>query len=65
MQCLLSPQEVNKFEKAFKDPEFIKLFSDYVNEIKDPKVRGGHCRTPSAAACDRSEVGASRGCSAS
>ena len=31
-------QEVDKFEKAFKDPEFMKMFADYAKEISDPKV---------------------------
>jgi hypothetical protein len=31
-------QEVGKFEKAFKDPEFVKLFADYAKEVSDPKV---------------------------
>jgi dynein assembly factor 2, axonemal len=30
---------VQKFEKSFKDPEFCKLFADYVDEITDPKHR--------------------------
>ena len=32
-------QEVDKFSKAFKDPEFIKLFEEYAKEVSDPKVR--------------------------
>lgn len=35
---MLSIQEVDKFSKAFKDPEFIKLFEDYAREVSDPKV---------------------------
>ncbi len=31
-------QEMNRFEKAFKDPEFLKLFSNYVEEMSDPVV---------------------------
>lgn len=33
----LSPEEVSKFETAFKDPEFMKMFADYAKEISDPK----------------------------
>lgn len=29
---------MTKFEKAFKDPEFIKLFEEYAKEVSDPKV---------------------------
>ena len=29
---------MDKFEKAFKDPEFIKMFSEYAQEISDPKA---------------------------
>ena len=35
---LAGTQELNKFEKAFKDPEFIKMFAEYAEEISDPKV---------------------------
>jgi hypothetical protein len=33
----LSPEEVSKFETAFKDPEFKKMFAEYAAEISDPK----------------------------
>ena len=33
----LTPEEVNKFETAFKDPEFMKMFAEYAAEISDPK----------------------------
>ena len=33
----LTPEEMNKFETAFKDPEFKKMFADYAKEISDPK----------------------------
>lgn len=29
---------MGKFEKAFKDPEFLKLFEEYAKEVSDPKV---------------------------
>jgi hypothetical protein len=32
-------QECDKFAKAFKDPEFMKLFEEYAKEVSDPKVR--------------------------
>lgn len=32
-------EESNKFKKAFEDPEFRKLFSEYVDEMQDPKNR--------------------------
>lgn len=32
-------QEEERFAKAFKDPEFCKLFADYADEISDPKNR--------------------------
>lgn len=35
----LSEDEVKKFEKAFQDPEFKKLFMEYAQEISDPKNR--------------------------
>jgi len=31
--------EVNKFQKAFDDPEFRKLFASYMEEIQDPSYR--------------------------
>lgn len=31
--------EANKFKKAFEDPEFRKLFADYMDEMQDPKHR--------------------------
>ncbi|EFJ43676.1 hypothetical protein VOLCADRAFT_118968 [Volvox carteri f. nagariensis] len=35
----LTNEELNKFEKAFKDPEFLKLFEEYAKEVSDPKVK--------------------------
>ncbi|KAJ9516174.1 hypothetical protein QJQ45_024598 [Haematococcus lacustris] len=35
----LSNEECDKFSKAFKDPEFIKLFEEYAKEVSDPKVK--------------------------
>ena len=32
-------QEINRFEKAFKDPKFKQMFEDYAKEISDPKAR--------------------------
>lgn len=32
----LSGDEVKSFEKAFKDPEFVKMFGEYAQEINDP-----------------------------
>ena len=40
-------QEVDKFQKAFKDPEFLKLFEEYAQEISDPKVCGWRPSSPS------------------
>lgn len=37
-------QEADKFAKAFKDPEFIKLFEEYAKEVSDPKAS---CRSMS------------------
>ena len=39
-ETLVSPctQEADKFAKAFKDPEFIKLFEEYAKEVSDPKA---------------------------
>jgi len=34
-------QETEKFAKAFKDPEFIRLFEEYAKEVSDPKVQSG------------------------
>lgn len=36
-----SLQECDKFAKAFKDPEFMKLFEEYAKEVSDPKVQQG------------------------
>ena len=35
----MTPEEVNRFEEAFKDPEFMKMFAEYAQEISDPKNR--------------------------
>ncbi|GLC36093.1 hypothetical protein PLESTB_001381400 [Pleodorina starrii] len=35
----LTNEELTKFEKAFKDPEFLKLFEEYAKEVSDPKVK--------------------------
>jgi hypothetical protein len=34
-----SSEESEKFKKAFDDPEFRKLFADYLDEMQDPKNR--------------------------
>ncbi len=34
-----SNEESTKFQKAFEDPEFRKLFADYIDELQDPKNR--------------------------
>lgn len=34
-----SAEEASRFKKAFDDPEFRKLFSEYVDELSDPKNR--------------------------
>jgi hypothetical protein len=39
-------QEVDRFSKAFKDPEFLKLFEAYAQEVSDPKARAGLERGP-------------------
>lgn len=36
----MSKDEASKFEKAFKDPSFIKLFEQYAKEISDPDASG-------------------------
>lgn len=35
----MTQEEVNRFEKAFKDPKFKEMFEDYAKEISDPKAR--------------------------
>lgn len=35
----LSGDEVKKFEKAFNDPEFVKMFGEYAKEINDPATK--------------------------
>jgi PIH1 N-terminal domain len=35
----LSTDEAGRFEKAFKDKEFMKLFEDYAKEMQDPAAR--------------------------
>lgn len=34
-----SSEETNRFQKAFEDPEFRKLFADYMDELQDPQNR--------------------------
>lgn len=34
-----TPEEANRFKKAFEDPEFRKMFSEYMDEIQDPANR--------------------------
>ena len=34
-----TPDEAEKFKKAFDDPEFRRMFSEYVDEMSDPKNR--------------------------
>ena len=35
----MTPEETEKFSKAFQDPEFRKMMAEYVDEISDPKNR--------------------------
>ena len=35
----LSDEEVGRFEKAFKDDEFMRLFEEYAKDIQDPATR--------------------------
>ena len=32
-------QEMDRFKKAFDDPEFCKLMSDYVEDLQNPEYR--------------------------
>jgi hypothetical protein len=50
------PQEYERFLRAGKDPEFVKLFQDYAAEISDPHVRGA-----AAGARERGAVQLGRG----
>lgn len=34
-----TPEEADRFKKAFSDPEFRKLFADYMDEMQDPQHR--------------------------
>ena len=34
-----TPEEASRFKKAFADPEFRRMFSEYMDEIQDPKHR--------------------------
>jgi len=34
-----SSQEMDKFSECFKDPDFCKMMSEYMDEISDPKHR--------------------------
>lgn len=34
-----STEEADRFKKAFEDPEFRKMFADYMDEIQDPRYR--------------------------
>eukprot|EP01038_Epipyxis_sp_PR26KG_P006176 gene6176-8506_t len=38
-QLQFSPEESERFKKAFDDPEFRKLFADYMDELQDPSNR--------------------------
>eukprot|EP00899_Mesostigma_viride_P011469 jgi/Mesvir1/20322/Mv19912-RA.1 len=33
----LTPEEVGRFEKAFKDPKFMDMMREYAEELRDPK----------------------------
>ena len=35
----ISEEEASRFQKAFTDPEFRKLFAGYMDELADPKHR--------------------------
>lgn len=35
-------KEAGRFEKAFRDPEFVKMFAEFVKEMQDPKTRALH-----------------------
>jgi len=35
----LTSEEYGKFEKAFKDPEFMKMFVEYAKEIESPEAK--------------------------
>jgi len=35
----LQPEEADKIEKAFRDPEFLRLFEDYAREIENPAAK--------------------------
>ncbi len=32
-------EEASRFKKAFADPEFRRMFSEYMDELQDPKHR--------------------------
>jgi hypothetical protein len=34
-----TPEESDRFRKSFEDPEFRKLFAEYMDELQDPKNR--------------------------
>ena len=34
-----TPEESARFQKSFEDPEFRKLFAEYLDELQDPKNR--------------------------
>jgi hypothetical protein len=38
-QIKITPDEIQKFETAFKDPKFRNLFMDYVKELSDPNTK--------------------------
>jgi dynein assembly factor 2 len=38
-QMKFSETESTRFKKSFEDPEFRKLFADYMDELNDPKNR--------------------------
>ena len=35
----MTPEEAERFRKAFDDPEFRKLFAEYTDELQDPANR--------------------------
>eukprot|EP00698_Gefionella_okellyi_P024315 TRINITY_DN8543_c0_g1_i1.p1 TRINITY_DN8543_c0_g1~~TRINITY_DN8543_c0_g1_i1.p1 ORF type:complete len:667 (-),score=159.50 TRINITY_DN8543_c0_g1_i1:155-2155(-) len=38
----ITPEESQRFEKAFRDPEFVKLFGEFFKEMEDPVKRAQH-----------------------
>ena len=57
----LTPEEVAKFQTAFKDPAFKKMFAEYAAEIADPKNKAESRRCTSGSSSCEGKIEAAYG----